>query len=60
MNHCAARVMHASRTAVDKRHFKETTEMIKIAAIALDKKHILVKLFSGDIVSDELNYENSF
>lgn len=52
--------MHASRTAVDKRHFKETTEMIKIAAIALDKKHILVKLSSGDIVSDELNYENSF
>lgn len=29
-------------------------------AIALDKKLVLVKLSSGDIVSKELNYQNSF
>lgn len=52
--------MHTSRTAADKRHFKETTKMIKIVAIAFDKKYILVKLSSGDIVSNELNYKNYF
>ena len=60
INYCAARIMHASRTSVDKQHFKETTEMIKTMGIALDKKLILVKLSSGDIVSKELNYQNSF
>ena len=49
MNLCAAGVMHASKTAVDKQHIKETTEKIKTMAIALGNKPILAKLSSGDI-----------
>ena len=49
MNLCAAGVMHASKTAVDKQHIKETTEKIKTMATALGNKPILAKLSSGDI-----------
>ena len=48
-NICAAAVMHASRTAVDKQPVKETTEKIKAMAIALDNKsfslNCLVEIF---------------
>ena len=55
-NFRAAGLIHASKTAVDKQHVKETTEKIKAMAIALDNKPILNKLSSGNTVSNELNY----
>ena len=58
-NLCAARVMHASKTAADKQHVKETSEKINTIVIGLDNKPILAKLSSGDIVSNELNYQKS-
>ena len=58
-NLCAAGVMHGSKTAVDKQHVEDMTEKIKTMAIALDNKTVLAKLFSGDIVSNELNYHKS-
>ena len=50
--------MHASKTAVDKQHIKETTEKIKTIAIPLDNKPILAKLSNGDIVSNVVNVTN--
>ena len=58
-NLCAARVMHASKTAADKQHVKETSEKINTIVIGLGNKPILAKLSSGDIVSNELNYQKS-
>ena len=58
-NLCAARVMHASKTAADKQHVKETSEKINTTVIGLDNKPILAKLSSGDILSNELNYHKS-
>ena len=43
-------VMHASKTAVNKQHVKETTGKIWTMAIALDNKPILCKLSNIDIV----------
>ena len=57
---CIAGVLHASKTAVDKQNVKEKTEKIKTMSIALDSKPILAKLFSGVIVSNELNYHKTY
>ena len=54
MSLCAVRVMHASKTAVNKQHVKKTTKKIK--TMAMDNKPILAKLSSGDIATNELNY----
>ena len=59
MNLCAARKIHASKTAVDKQGVKETKEKIKTMAIALNNKLILANLSSGDIVLNEMNYHKS-
>ena len=56
LDRSAAGVMHASKTAVDKQHVKETIEKIKTMIIALDNKSSLAKLSSGDIASKKLNY----
>ena len=55
-NLCAAGVMHASKTAVDKQHVEDITE--KTMAIALDNKTVLAKLSSGDIVSNKSCYKD--
>ena len=47
--------MNAFKTAVDKKHVKETTEKIKTMAVVQDNKPIHAKLSSGDIASNKLN-----
>ena len=59
-NLCAVRVMHTSKTVVDKEHLKEITEKIKTMEIALDNKlNCLVEiLYHKSCYKDFLNKYN--
>ena len=53
---CAAGTLHATADKLDENHLKKITTQLKAQALKLNKSHILEKLATGDVKTNEIWY----
>ena len=56
---CAAGTYHATTSKNSLNHVKTFTDKLKTMALVLGNNHVLAKLSSGDIASNELYYHSN-